>query len=112
ADIDTYVTCIDFVAELPRTGTTTGKEAGHIAVMVAVDELQRRVYRWQVDQTHHRTEDFGLDNFAAQGYILQYRRLHEVTRFKPFYRRFPPIQQQLRTFVHPSVDELFNTGLA
>ena len=53
---------------------TAREKTSHVAIVTAINEIDRFVDRFQMNQAHHRPKDLGLHQFTIDRNVFQDRR--------------------------------------
>src|SRR5689334_19265454 len=78
ANVDADISRRCFVAKPSCRRATRSEQRRLVAVGTALEECKRFVQVIGVDQAQHRTEDFGVSQFAGGRNAIEYGRLHEI----------------------------------
>ena len=72
---------MDFIVEFAGGRTVAGEKACHVAILAAIDVIERRVNRISVNQAQHWAKYLGLSDGPGRVDISQRRRTHEAAAF-------------------------------
>ncbi len=67
-DVDADIAGLGFVPELARRRPAGGEQAGLVAILPAVDQLDGLIDRVDMHQAEHRPKDFGLRRSRCRGW--------------------------------------------
>src|SRR4029077_7137953 len=112
SDVDTNISGARLVAKTTRFSAARGEERSLVAIRTALQERQRFIHVVGVNQAQDRTDDFGVGQFAGGWYVVENRRLHEISRLVFRNLRIAAIQQNLRPLLFSHCDQRFNPRLA
>src|SRR5207253_10084627 len=109
--VDADLADVHLALEFARRRARLREDARAVAVRIGVDDADRFIERFRLDEAEHRAEDLGLVDLVPGLHAGEDRGTDEVALVVAGDIRTAPVELELRTFPYARIDEPFDARL-